>query len=789
MNKYCRLFITVLVSFAMSSNVFLTTSADTIKDIEKASAYARESVSFIFAKGIISGDEKGNYNPQKLVTRAEALKIIINSTGIDTSDVPATETFKDVPKNHWAFKYVETAYKLGITNGIEADRFGVNEYCTREQIAAFYTRAAGMNLSRESNIVMTGSSDSIVDFKNISNWAKPYAIFMLKTGIVKGNENKEFMPKQVITKEQLAVMADRFIDSTGKINELAALYHTADNTRVTKFENRVYFASSKPYTSFAMLGYIEENGKEFNIAANLLPDFMGEEKSKLKLWGDDILQVYAPAEDNGRSDNATTGKTPIYEKPFAYFNDALKNITNEEMVYLIVYKSSLGDIGFKVKKAPAVIQSNTGAVTAIPTGQSEITLFVPWGRLEDSYKNLDIYQIADEDGNKYQVNNAELYYDQIKLTLEQPMVVGKKTTIQVDGLINYDYGLNLKFNKFSSEFIYGYKPYKGINTNNKTNNQAQFLNTANWPKGPISVFYNGDEVAYLQNPERENGDFLVPGMVFNYLGLENDASTNNQDIEIHLPKGLSTLRTGEPFGFYEWGSSNPFENQEQYKDKMFYLKQAPKIIDGKPMLPFGLLVDSTNAEIYGDQYKRSIYIRNTKGYKLPILRVALLHSANRGKQPEINIEAFEKDAKTKAVLKKDVMRYEKATPAAMEILNPMSIRNIAASDEIRNKFERVGKVTLKGKVVTKYTAVIDGHGSNNDSLYKYVQAFYSSNDKFRLAKMSMPQKYIISFWVDDARLLVAHEIKTESAVQMNNDKVYGSKKMLSNGRIYVEYVP
>lgn len=118
--------------------------AAAIKDLDKSSSYAKQAISELSGLGIVKGDNYGNFNPQDNITRAQMAAMLVRVLGLDTENTPATAAFKDVPKNHRAFPYVEAAYKAGIVAGISKDTFGVNETNTREQMAAMFARSLGI---------------------------------------------------------------------------------------------------------------------------------------------------------------------------------------------------------------------------------------------------------------------------------------------------------------------------------------------------------------------------------------------------------------------------------------------------------------------------------------------------------------------------------------------------------------------------------------------------------------------------------------------------------------------
>lgn len=61
------------------------------------------------------------------------------------SPAPATATFPDVPKDYWAFQYVEALAASGITQGMPDGNFHPRDPVTRAQMATFLSRALGLD--------------------------------------------------------------------------------------------------------------------------------------------------------------------------------------------------------------------------------------------------------------------------------------------------------------------------------------------------------------------------------------------------------------------------------------------------------------------------------------------------------------------------------------------------------------------------------------------------------------------------------------------------------------------
>jgi S1-C subfamily serine protease len=144
---------------------------------------------------------------------------------LDTKNVPENATFKDVPKNHWAFPYVEAAYKAGIVSGVSKDIFGVNEINTREQMAAMFVRSLGVTEAEINQAYGTINVNKLTDKSSISSWSKGYVEYALATGLMTGTSSKTFGPKESAKREQAAVVTHRFINNMNEdltLDEFAA---------------------------------------------------------------------------------------------------------------------------------------------------------------------------------------------------------------------------------------------------------------------------------------------------------------------------------------------------------------------------------------------------------------------------------------------------------------------------------------------------------------------------------------------------------------------------------------
>lgn len=120
--------------------------------------------------------------------------------------IPQPETkFEDVPQGHWAEKSINTIAGLGLVEGVGENRYDMTTLVTRGSLATV--------LYRLSN----GKPDSKMSFTDVekSEWYADGISWAAKTGVVTGMSADIFAPKEIITREQLAVMLCRYAKMIG----------------------------------------------------------------------------------------------------------------------------------------------------------------------------------------------------------------------------------------------------------------------------------------------------------------------------------------------------------------------------------------------------------------------------------------------------------------------------------------------------------------------------------------------------------------------------------------------
>lgn len=102
----------------------------------------QEAIDVLKAVGIMTGDDKGNFNPDQNVTRNEMAVVMANMLDLSVSDFAGSKCpFTDVPA--WAQAYVTACYADGIVAGTSATTYGGSNTVTAVQAGLMVMKALG----------------------------------------------------------------------------------------------------------------------------------------------------------------------------------------------------------------------------------------------------------------------------------------------------------------------------------------------------------------------------------------------------------------------------------------------------------------------------------------------------------------------------------------------------------------------------------------------------------------------------------------------------------------------
>ncbi|MBQ3257105.1 MAG: S-layer homology domain-containing protein [Oscillospiraceae bacterium] len=124
-----------------------------------ADAWYAESVQWAVNGDITGGVGDNLFAPDRVTTRAEAMTFLYKAMG-SPAEKAESNPFTDVNESDWFYTPVLWAVQAGVTAGVSADKFGVNEPCTREQFVTFLYKAVGAPAVSASKTFVDVSADA-----------------------------------------------------------------------------------------------------------------------------------------------------------------------------------------------------------------------------------------------------------------------------------------------------------------------------------------------------------------------------------------------------------------------------------------------------------------------------------------------------------------------------------------------------------------------------------------------------------------------------------------------------
>lgn len=176
----------------------------TFADVSE-SRWSYKYIQKLYDRGVVSGDGERFY-PERAITREELVKIVIDAFEIQTEN--GDTGFEDVKSGAWYEKYIYTAKKNGIIEGISKDEFGVGMPVTRQDMAVIIYRAVK---NKGILSIGTGMIESFADSEQISDYAYDAVDSMTSGGIINGMDNGNFEPFNNASREQCATVICKII--------------------------------------------------------------------------------------------------------------------------------------------------------------------------------------------------------------------------------------------------------------------------------------------------------------------------------------------------------------------------------------------------------------------------------------------------------------------------------------------------------------------------------------------------------------------------------------------------
>ena len=172
--------------------------------------WAKEAVAAVIEKKLIDMGETG-FNPAANMTRADLVVALYRLSGSPANAEDAVNPFADVADDAAYKDAVIWAKDKGIVAGKSETSFDPNGAVTRQEIAKILFVYAGAKNVEEDNLA------TFADVADIAAWAKDYVNWAvaskLISGVLAAENTKKMDPNGTATREQVAVLLDRYINT------------------------------------------------------------------------------------------------------------------------------------------------------------------------------------------------------------------------------------------------------------------------------------------------------------------------------------------------------------------------------------------------------------------------------------------------------------------------------------------------------------------------------------------------------------------------------------------------
>ncbi len=161
-------------------------------------------------KGLFKGDEKGFFNPDEDVTRAQFVTVLWRMAGSPTADV-VDAPFADINGQTEEFKKaIAWGYANGYINGTSATTFEPDGNLTREAAVKILHAYSGGESGME--LVFSFIYDGYFkDSSQISDWARPSVYWGIYYKMLSGTSADMISPQGTATRAQLAKILVNYI--------------------------------------------------------------------------------------------------------------------------------------------------------------------------------------------------------------------------------------------------------------------------------------------------------------------------------------------------------------------------------------------------------------------------------------------------------------------------------------------------------------------------------------------------------------------------------------------------
>lgn len=181
---------------------------------DTTSHWAARSIHILVRLGTVKGYPDGSFLPDKKITRAEFVSMVVRLFAIDDQGDRELD-FTDTP-HHWANEAIETLASHGIINGYGTGQFRPDETITRQDAVVIIMRLLDMKALPKHH------SNEMSDLEQAGAYARNEIEAATAAGIINGYDDGTFRPQGHTTRAEVVTMLLRLLQLDESMADMLA---------------------------------------------------------------------------------------------------------------------------------------------------------------------------------------------------------------------------------------------------------------------------------------------------------------------------------------------------------------------------------------------------------------------------------------------------------------------------------------------------------------------------------------------------------------------------------------
>ncbi|WP_366923763.1 S8 family serine peptidase [Metallumcola ferriviriculae] len=389
-----KFFAIIVIVFSLLSFLEPAAAVDTFSDIR--GHWGEKAVLLGQSRGVISGYPDGSFQPERPVTRAEFIRMLVTALGLSyqrPAVAQAYSEFSDVEYNHWAKSDIIIGRESGLAKGYSSDKFAPSSVIRRQEMAALLVRA--LRYAGKTDIDQVPLN--FTDRDSIAPWAGEYVAMAVGSGLMNGYPDGSFKPDYRATRAEAATMLYRLLKYTGGAFDYAGELLRTDGQLmyIKNSSGTVAFSVYRGTVFSSETGVMDYSktaamtGKNVSVNLNVYGDVTyGEiaegfsipevELGKRQSWARTLMSHVRKGSSEGEMTAETEGKVKDESRSLKVTGD-LMGVTD------FVYQHQVSGSGQLVAIVDTGVDASHGDLQFLPDGSYKIADWVDYtneGRVE-----------------------------------------------------------------------------------------------------------------------------------------------------------------------------------------------------------------------------------------------------------------------------------------------------------------------------------------------------------------------------------------------------------------------